>query len=491
MKRESPFKNIPSQFELIPDGVPVAFISYSWDSKEHKDWVLKLSADLREKFRVYTLLDQYNRGGQDLITFMKNGLKRADRVLIVGTPKYKKKIEKTSGGAKFEDQVITVELYQRMDSTKFIPILRDGSFSESFSNLIQLRAGYDMSNDALYEKRLQELAADLWGMPINIAPALGPKPNFTPATQVLQPLNAESPKDFATIVKNYLLDPTKRIVLTEFLEEEIDKAFAKILEHASYDKVTTPQIFDSYLSIHIGAVENLLSAMLPIVRYGTLEQQKILVEAMSKFCVKPFRNGEMIANGSEYVHLLAATFLFHATGLTAVKYGKFDLVDIMVHAKVLAPNALSISSPFSLQFLAGCNHWPHETLNYYLGANWLYPYSQLIMTAIRPFFERDFIDDMDFQNSFYAWEHLASLLCGYHNNYVCPDRDWFPLGGFVNKRISLSRYEADFYTDFFMSANKLKEKWEPIKQGLFAGKYDEFEHIYQEAEKFYNANRYH
>ena len=55
MKRESPFKNIPSQFELIPDGVPVAFISYSWDSKEHKDWVLKLSADLREKFRVYTL----------------------------------------------------------------------------------------------------------------------------------------------------------------------------------------------------------------------------------------------------------------------------------------------------------------------------------------------------------------------------------------------------------------------------------------------------
>ena len=185
MKRESPFKNIPSQFELIPDGVPVAFISYSWDSKEHKDWVLKLSADLREKFRVYTLLDQYNRGGQDLITFMKNGLKRADRVLIVGTPKYKKKIEKTSGGAKFEDQVITVELYQRMDSTKFIPILRDGSFSESFSNLIQLRAGYDMSNDALYEKMLQELAADLWGMPINVAPALGPKPNFTPATQVV------------------------------------------------------------------------------------------------------------------------------------------------------------------------------------------------------------------------------------------------------------------------------------------------------------------
>lgn len=490
MKSESPFKNIPSQLEQVPDGVPVVFISYSWDSKEHKDWVLKLSADLRENFRVYTLLDQYNRGGQDLITFMKNGLKIADRVLTIGTPKYKEKIERTSGGAKFEDQVITIELYKSMDSAKFIPVLRDGNFSESFSTLMQLRTGYDMSNDVLYEKRLQELAADLWGTPINVAPALGPKPNFTPATQVLQPLKAESPKDFATIVKNYLLDPTKRIVLTEFLEEEIDKAFAKILEHASYGKNTTPQIFDSYRSIHIDAVENLLSAMLPIVRYGTLEQQKILVEAMSKLCFKPFRNGEITANGAVYLHLLAATFLFHATGLAAVKYEKYDLVDIMVHAKVFAPNALSISSPFSLQFLAGCNHWPHEMLNYYLGANWLYPYSQLIMTAIRPFFERDFIDDMDFQNTFYAWEHFASLLCGYHKNYVYPERDWFPLGGFVNKRISLSRHEADSYTDFFMSANKLKEKWKPIKQGLFDGKPDNYERIYQEAEKYYKVNRY-
>ena len=341
MKSKSPFKHIPSQFDLIPEGVPVVFISYSWDSEEHKDWILKLSADLREKFSIYTLLDQYNRGGQDLITFMRNGLERADRVLIIGTPKYKKKIEKTSGGAKFEDQVITIELYHSIGSSKFIPVLRDGSFSESFSNLIQLRIGYDMSNDALYEKKLQELAADLWGTPINVAPALGPKPNFTPATQVLQPLKAESPKDFSIIVKNYLLDSTKQIVLMEFVEEEIDKAFAKILEHASYDKSTTPQIFDSYRSIHIDAVANLLSAMLPIVRYGTLEQQKILVQAMSKLCIKPFRNGEFTACGSVYVHLLAASFLFYATGLAAVKYGKFALVNIIVHAKVFAPNALS------------------------------------------------------------------------------------------------------------------------------------------------------
>ena len=228
METLSPFSNIPSQLEQIPDDVPVVFVSYSWDSQEHQEWVLRLSADLREKYRVYTLLDKYNRGGQELTEFMRNGLKRAHRVLIIGTPEYKKKIDRTSGGAKFEDQVITIELYHEMDTHKFIPVLREGSFSESFSKLIETRVGYDMSNDAQYDQKLQELAADIWGCPMNIAPALGPKPNFTPASQVLQPLKASTPADFATIVKSYLLDPTKRIILTEFIEEEIEKAFQKI-----------------------------------------------------------------------------------------------------------------------------------------------------------------------------------------------------------------------------------------------------------------------
>lgn len=75
---ESPFSKIPSQLDMIPSGVPIVFISYSWDSTEHKDWVLRLSKDLREAYRVYTLLDQYGRGGEDLITFMKNGLNKAN-----------------------------------------------------------------------------------------------------------------------------------------------------------------------------------------------------------------------------------------------------------------------------------------------------------------------------------------------------------------------------------------------------------------------------
>ena len=78
MATESPFSKIPSQLDQIPNDIPVVFISYSWDNDEHIQWVGNLSRDLREKYRIYTLLDQYNRGGDDLITFMTKGLERAD-----------------------------------------------------------------------------------------------------------------------------------------------------------------------------------------------------------------------------------------------------------------------------------------------------------------------------------------------------------------------------------------------------------------------------
>lgn len=397
-------------------------------------------------------------------------------------------MKKKTGGAKFEDQVITIELYHNMGSNKFVPLLRDGSFADSFNELIETRTGYDMSNDSKYEKVLQELAADLWGCPMNTAPTLGPKPNFTPASQVLQPLTASTPQDFATIVKSYLLEPSKQILLTELIEDEKEEAFNKILQYASYNHQTTPQTFGMYLTIHQEAIAKLMSAVLPIVRYGNLNQQSLLLDSIVKLCIKPFKSGEITMHGTQYVHLLAATFLYHATGVAAIKYSRFELVKRMMEAKVPAPNVLSPSFAFSLEYLAGCNHWNHETLNSFLQASWIYPYSQMIMSGIKTYFSKTFIDDNDYENCYYTWEHMASLLCNFYKCQTLSD-NWFPVGGFVNKRISIYRQEDDFYTNFFKQSESMKSDWAPIKSGLFGGKYDVFEKVFKEAESFYNNNR--
>lgn len=164
-----------SQFDNIPENVPIVFISYSWDNDEvHMAWVKKLADDLRSKYAVYTLLDQYNSGGASLVEFMDRGLRISHRVLMVGTPGYKHRAEDGFGtGSKYEGSIINADIYYNTNTNKFIPILRKGeSFKESFINIISVRNGYDFRNDSLYETNLKKLADDLYGRGEK-APALG------------------------------------------------------------------------------------------------------------------------------------------------------------------------------------------------------------------------------------------------------------------------------------------------------------------------------
>ena len=46
---------------------PIIFISYSWDSEVHKEWILKLADDLIKDYGADVILDQYElNAGKDL-----------------------------------------------------------------------------------------------------------------------------------------------------------------------------------------------------------------------------------------------------------------------------------------------------------------------------------------------------------------------------------------------------------------------------------------
>ena len=109
-KRTTQFAPPPSQLDNIPEGYPVVFISYAWDDEDHKKWVKKLADDLRNN-GVYSLLDQYNPKGESLTKFMVNGIEVADRVLVIGSPRYKEKIDnpKDHSGVKFEATGVSVK----------------------------------------------------------------------------------------------------------------------------------------------------------------------------------------------------------------------------------------------------------------------------------------------------------------------------------------------------------------------------------------------
>ena len=107
--------------ERIP---PRVFVSYSWDSEQHRKWVLAFATRLRGD-GIDVVLDQWAlQPGADRTQFMETGVTDAERVLIVCTDQYAKKAKVRAGGVGYESMIITSEIAARIDSNKFVPILR-------------------------------------------------------------------------------------------------------------------------------------------------------------------------------------------------------------------------------------------------------------------------------------------------------------------------------------------------------------------------------
>lgn len=135
----------------------ILFISYSHDSKEHMDWVKQFACDLEAlgDFEIY--LDQNLPKGLSFTRFMEVGIANADKVLVIGTPEYKRKAEAGNGVA-FEEAIISTDLMQDIDTMKYYPILRAGTFNTSFPPILQGRNGDDLTNDFDYEDKLKIIA---------------------------------------------------------------------------------------------------------------------------------------------------------------------------------------------------------------------------------------------------------------------------------------------------------------------------------------------
>ena len=129
--------------------MPKVFISYAWETEDHRAWVKSL-ADKLLSDGIEAILDQYDVSpGDRLPQFMEQSVSAADYVLIVCTPTYKKKADGRMGGVGYEGHIISNELYSKSNERKFIPLLKEGDPEESMPSFlagklaIDLRGGLD------------------------------------------------------------------------------------------------------------------------------------------------------------------------------------------------------------------------------------------------------------------------------------------------------------------------------------------------------------
>ena len=161
---------------------PKVFISYSWTSPQHEQWVLGLAERLSGD-GVIVVLDKWDlKEGQDKHVFMEQMVNDKDikKVLVICDRVYQTKADDRKGGVGTETQLISKEVYENTGQEKFIPIVReyDETGKASIPHYMASRIYIDLSSDEKFEENYQKLIRNLYDKPLIKRPSLGTPPAY-------------------------------------------------------------------------------------------------------------------------------------------------------------------------------------------------------------------------------------------------------------------------------------------------------------------------
>ncbi|EFJ2771263.1 TPA: TIR domain-containing protein [Escherichia coli] len=166
---------------------PKVFISYSWSSPAHKERV-KAIADRLLSDGVDVVIDIYDlKEGNDKNAFMEKMIvdKSITNVLVMCDSVYAKKADNKQSGVGTESQIISQQVYTKVEQSKFIPIVCE--FDENsepclpvfMSSLIWI----DLSTPEKENQNWERLVRLLNGKPADIKPKLGKRPSYLDSGQ--------------------------------------------------------------------------------------------------------------------------------------------------------------------------------------------------------------------------------------------------------------------------------------------------------------------
>ncbi len=208
---------------------PIVFISYSWDSEEHKEWVLKLASDLMKKYGIDIILDRFElSAGRELTYFMESSIEKSDKVLLILTPTYKVKSEKRQGGVGYETSMISQEIFESpINQVKFIPVLREGTFLNSAPKYIKSKVYHSMLGDEKYLFDLEDLSRVIYEKPKIEKPEFGEIP------------------DFSNPDHDPIIEMSKKLTSDEILNRELDQ----IINSSEGVRIASQDIRSMYQSL--------------------------------------------------------------------------------------------------------------------------------------------------------------------------------------------------------------------------------------------------
>lgn len=178
----------------IKKSSPKCFISYSWDSSSHQEWVRNLATKLHQA-GVFTHLDQWDlKPGQDMMEFMEYSVRTSDFVFLICTQNFAEKANTGRGGVGYEKSIVTGEVFYSTDeNTKFIPLIVEGNPKNSLPSFLKSKVYIDFRNDNDFDQQFEELIRNIYDTPKFPKPELGVRPDFLKS---LTPINNSNTNNY-------------------------------------------------------------------------------------------------------------------------------------------------------------------------------------------------------------------------------------------------------------------------------------------------------
>lgn len=311
---------------------PKLFISYSWSTPEHGQWVLNLATELVEN-GIDVIFDKWHlKEGHDSIAFMEKMVTDSEikKVIIICDRLYAEKADGRSGGVGTETQIISPEIYQKQDQGKFVAVLseKDEAGNPYLPIYFKPRIYIDLSADDLYASNFEQLLRWIYDKPLYIKPPLGKQPLF---------LSEEEPISLGTTTKF-----RRAINAIRNNKEDADYALGDYLSTLA-DNLEELRITDKEGDFDekvVNSIEkflplrnDLISIFLAISQYrctmDTIQQLHRFMESLIPYMDKPKGVREWLKSDFDnFIYIIHELFLYVIACL--LKYERFDAVSYLL-----------------------------------------------------------------------------------------------------------------------------------------------------------------
>ena len=269
---------------------PRVFISYSWHPKENQIRVEQLSERLFSD-GVHCVMDIYDlKDGQDKYKFMEQMVNdpTVSKVLLICNKEYAEKANARKGGVGIESTIVSEEIYNNAEQTKFIPVVfeYDAQGKAYVPTFVKSRIFVDLSTEEKYAEGYDQLLRDIYDKPLHKRPTLGNMPSylkednpiFLPTTHKVDTIKQailSGSSNVATLIQDYLdlfvsIVPNYKIAQEEFnptnfiakIDEGINQmlplrddfiTFAKTIAKTSY---CTGTLFVDFIEKYLQTLED-------------------------------------------------------------------------------------------------------------------------------------------------------------------------------------------------------------------------------------------